>query len=296
MTAVAGHLDAVEAAEARRGLARQRRRTLARMLAESLLGAVVTLATVVVLWQVLLAVVDVSDFTAKGPLDVWNYLFVTEAGAAADDTAAAHRDFLLPLAGETLKDAAIGFGAGMAVAIVLALSFTLSKTVEAGVMPFALFLRSVPLVAIAPAILLLTGRGSLLSVAVIGTIVVLFPALASVMFGLGRASPQSLDLVKVYGGSNVSALLKVAIPGALPSIFAAARVSVPGAVTGAMLAEWLSTGGGVGGAIPRFTSSVKYDDLWSSIAIITFGTLILYNLVQLLENAVLARMGTSPDR
>jgi ABC-type nitrate/sulfonate/bicarbonate transport system permease component len=153
--------------------------------------------------------------------------------------------------------------------------------------------RSIPLVSIAPVIILLTGRGTTASVAVIGSIVVLFPALASILFGLSRASQQSLDLVKVYGGGNLTALTKVAIPGALPSLFAAARVSVPGAVTGALLAEWLSTGKGIGGMIQKFNASAKFDDLWASVAIITLITLLLYNLVQIVENIALARAGMS---
>jgi len=203
---------------------------------------------------------------------------------------------LFPLAGKTLLDASLGFVVGMAIAVVLAVSFTLSKTVKAGVMPLALLLRSVPLVSIAPVIILLTGRGTAASVAVIGSIVVLFPALASVLFGLSQASRQSLDLVKVYGGGNVAALRKVAIPGALPSLFAAARVSVPGAVTGALLAEWLSTGKGIGGMIQKFNATAQFDNLWSSVAIITIVTLVLYNLVQLLENVVLARMGMTANQ
>lgn len=158
-------------------------------------------------------------------------------------------------------------------------------------MPLALLLRSVPLVAIAPVIILITGRGTAASVAVIGSIVVLFPALASILFGLSRASPQSLDLVHVYGGGRFAQLRKVNIPGALPSLFAAARVSVPGAVTGALLAEWLSTGTGIGGMIQKFTAQARFDDLWASVAVITLVTLVLYNLVQIVENVILARMG-----
>ncbi|MBS44051.1 MAG: ABC transporter permease [Nocardioides sp.] len=248
-----------------------------------------TIVIVLALWQALLTFTDISPYVAKGPVDVWNFLFVTEEGARS--TAAEHREALWALTQTSLKDSAIGFVVGMVVATVLAVLFTLSKTVEAGVMPLALLLRSIPLVSIAPVIILLTGRGSAASVATIGTIVVLFPALASVLFGLSRASPQSLDLVKVYGGSNLAALLKVAIPGALPSLFAAARVSVPGAVTGALLAEWLSTGKGVGGQIQKFNASAQFDNLWASVAIITFITLVLYNVVQLVENLVLARMG-----
>jgi ABC-type nitrate/sulfonate/bicarbonate transport system permease component len=97
--------------------------------------------------------------------------------------------------------------------------------------------------------------------------------------------------VHVYGGGNLTRLLKVSIPGAVPSLFAAARLSVPGAVTGALLAEWLSTGQGIGGNIVKFNAAAKFDELWASVALITFVTLLLYNIVQIVENLVLARMG-----
>jgi len=273
------------------GFRRERTKDFGRSIGRSALNAVLTLGIVLGLWQAVVSFTSVSPYVAKGPVDVWNYLFVTEPGAHS--TAAEHRQLMWDLTQQTLQDAAIGFVVGMTLAIVLAVLFTLSKTVEAGVMPLALLLRSVPLVAIAPVIILVTGRGTQASVAVIGSIVVLFPALASVLFGLSRASKESLDLVQVYGGGSYAALRKVAVPGALPSMFAAARVSVPGAVTGALLAEWLSTGKGIGGMIQKFNASAQFDALWASVAIITVITLVLYNLVQLAENIVLARMGMS---
>jgi len=270
---------------------RERTRDFGKSIGRSVLNAVLTLGIVLGLWQAVVSFTSVSPYVAKGPVDVWNYLFVTESGAHS--TAAEHRQLMWDLTQQTLQDAAIGFVVGMTLAIVLAVLFTLSKTVEAGVMPLALLLRSVPLVAIAPVIILVTGRGTQASVAVIGSIVVLFPALASVLFGLSRASKESLDLVRVYGGGSYAALRRVSVPGALPSMFAAARVSVPGAVTGALLAEWLSTGKGIGGMIQKFNASAQFDALWASVAIITVITLVLYNLVQLAENVVLARMGMS---
>lgn len=263
----------------------------AKAFGRALFNGVLTVVVVLALWQAVLQFTSISEYVAKGPVDVWKYLFVDEADART--TAAEHRDVLFPLAGKSLQDAALGFVVGMVVATALAMAFTVSRTVAAGVMPLALLLRSIPLVSIAPVIILITGRGTAMSVAVIGSIVVLFPALASVLFGLSRASKESLDLVKVYGGGNWSALTKVAIPGALPSLFAAARVSVPGAVTGALLAEWLSTGKGIGGNITKFNASAQFDNLWASVAIITAVTLVLYNVVQLVENIVLARMGMS---
>jgi ABC-type nitrate/sulfonate/bicarbonate transport system permease component len=261
-----------------------------RPVGRAVVNAVLTLVIVLALWWAVVNLTGISPYVAKGPADVWEFL------VSAED-AVANRAELFPLLARTLTDAALGFVVGMVVAGALAVAFSMSRTIEAGVMPLALLLRSIPLVSIAPVIILITGRGTQASVAVIGSIVVLFPALASILFGLGRASAQSLDLVHVYGGSRLTAMRKVNVPGALPSLFAAARVSVPGAVTGALLAEWLSTGQGIGGSIVKFTASAKFDDLWASVALITVITLLLYNVVQVVENAVLARMAmTSAQR
>ncbi|WP_258039064.1 ABC transporter permease [Microbacterium sp. Ru50] len=257
---------------------------LRRSVGRSLINALATVLIVLALWWAVVNLTGISTYVAKGPGEVWEFLFT------ADD-AAENRMGLWPLIGQTVQDAALGFGVGMLVALLLAVAFSLSKAIEAGVMPLALLLRSVPLVAIAPVIILITGRGTAASVAVIGSIVVLFPALASILFGLSRATKESLDLVHVYGGGRLAQLRKVSVPGALPSLFAAARVSVPGAVTGALLAEWLSTGQGIGGMIVKFTATARFDDLWASVAIITLLTLVLYNLVQIAETLVLTRMG-----
>jgi ABC-type nitrate/sulfonate/bicarbonate transport system permease component len=284
MTAAATEIDRDADLAIERGLRRERRRSLGRAVLRALLNGTLTLIVVFALWQAVVSFTGISPFVAKGPIDVWAFL-------VSDPDAGENWAELLPLIAQTLQDAAIGFVTGILTAIVLAMLFTMSKAVEAGVMPLALLLRSVPLVAIAPVIILITGRGTTASVAVIGSIVVLFPALASIMYGLSRASAESLDLIRVFGGTTFTALLKVGLPGALPSLFAAARVSVPGAVTGALLAEWLSTGTGVGGMIQKFSASARFDDLWASVAVITLVTLLLYNLVALIESIVLARVG-----
>lgn len=266
-----------------------RRRALRRTLGRSLGNAAITFAVVLLLWQAIVSFSGISPFVAKGPLDVWTFLFT-------DEDAAANRAQMAPLVVQTLVDSSIGFVCGMITAVVLAVVFSLSKAVEAGVMPLVLLLRTIPLVSIAPVIILVTGRGTVTSVAVIGTVVVLFPALASILFGLSRASRQSIDVVHVFGGGRLTALRKVSIPGAGPSLFAAGRVSVPGAVTGALLAEWLSTGQGIGGSILKFNAQAQFTQLWTSIALITLITLLLYNIVQIVENIVLVRMGMSASQ
>lgn len=275
------------AAQAR--LKTERRRALRRTARRSVGNAAITFLVLVVIWQVVVSFTGISPYIAKGPLDVWAFL-------VTDEDAAENRAQMFPLVGQTLVDSSLGFAVGMLIAIILAVVFSLSRAVEAGVMPLVLLLRTIPLVSIAPVIILMTGRGTTASVAVIGTIVVLFPALANVLFGLSRSSQQSLDVVHVFGGDRFTALRKVNMPGALPSVFAAARVSVPGAVTGALLAEWLSTGTGIGGSIMKFNAQAQFAQLWTSIALITIITLLLYNIVQIVENIVLTRMGMTTPR
>ena len=250
----------------------------------ALFTGAMTLIIIGVLWWATLRVFNLSPYVTRGPLEVWRFL-------VTDPHAASHWHEVLPLLGQTLIHAAIGFVLGMAAALLGAISFRLSRSVESTFMPVAMLLRSVPLVTIAPVIILIFGIGSSASVAVIGAIVVLFPALVTVVLGLRSASPQMLEVVRVYGGSDWTATAKVAIPNSLPAVFAAVRISVPGAITGALLAEWLSTGDGVGAAVQRFIPQAEYDPLWAAVVLITLVSVVLYSIVQVIENIVLARMG-----
>jgi ABC-type nitrate/sulfonate/bicarbonate transport system permease component len=252
-------------------------------LAKAALTGAITLVIVGLVWQGILTVLGVSPFIAKGPLDVFNWLFTVPA--AAENRALIWGNLLI-----TLGDATIGFIAGLVAALVLAVLFTLSRGIEHALMPIAMLLRSVPLVALAPIIILIVGRGPAVA-AVMGGIVVLFPALVNIAFGLRSASPQITDVITVYGGTPFTALRKVALPSSLGSFFAAVKISVPGAVTGALLAEWLATGKGLGGAIVAAVAQSKNFEVWASVVVITIVTLALYGIAQLVETLVLRRMG-----
>src|SRR3712207_3692521 len=88
----------------------------------------------------------------------------------------------------------------MLTAVLLAAVVVRFRLFEAVVMPVALVLQTVPLIALAPILILLVGRGFVI-VAVMSAIVVLFPALVNIVLGLRSVTPQMRDLVLVYGGS-----------------------------------------------------------------------------------------------
>lgn len=292
MTTLTAAHELQQSAPAEADLGRDVRRAATRQvltaLGWSLLTFLLTLVTVLVLWVGVLWIFRISPLIAKGPADVWNFLFTVPA-------AEANRALIMGNLVVTLGDALIGFVAGLVVAIVGAALFQLNKGIEHALMPLAMLLRSVPLIAMAPVIIMIFQRGWM-TVAVIGGIVVLFPALVNISYGLRSASPQINDLVDVYGGGSWSKLNKVAVPSSLPAFFAAVRISVPGAITGALLAEWLAVGGGIGGSIGGFIPQAQFTALWASVVVVTAASLVLYNVVQIVEDVVLARMGMHPQK
>jgi ABC-type nitrate/sulfonate/bicarbonate transport system permease component len=250
------------------------------------LPLIVSAIVATVVWEAFLRFFDINPLVGKNPDAVWQYMF-TAPEAAANRTAV-----LNPL-GTTLRDASLGFVGGMIAALVIAVCFVLFRSVEQAFMPVAMLLRSVPLVAMTPLITLIFGHG-LAGVSVIAGIVVFFPALVTMVFGLRSVNAQTRDLVVAYGGSDLTVLRKVAFPTALPAIFAAARISVPGALIGALVAEWLATGQGTGGVILRDIGAFGYNNLWASIVTLTAFSIVLYTVVGLFESFVLARFGPAP--
>ncbi|MDT7581674.1 MAG: hypothetical protein QOK35_2938 [Pseudonocardiales bacterium] len=286
MTAVAGAGALEVAAGSAHG-------AVLRRAGRSLLTVVVAVVVLGVLWTVLLALFDVSTFVGKSPLAVWQYLF-SEAPARgvrpASLSAEAARAASFGALGATLVNAAIGFVSGLVLATAVAVGFVLWRPFEMAFMPIALLLRSVPLVAMAPLLLLVFGQGKL-GVAVIAGIVVLFPALVNIVLGLTSASQAALDVVAVNGGSAFSALVRVRIPAALPQFLASARISIPGAIVGSMLAEWLVGFEGMGGVLSGYKGQGNYGGVWTIVALSVLVSIVLYEAMTIVETALLARWG-----
>ncbi len=254
----------------------------------TLLSGLLAVVVVVGLWIAFLKVFDIDPLVAKTPSDVWHYL---TTGGPADEPASQVWHGLW----RTLSDAGIGFGAGLLIGALVAVLFVLAKPVEQALMPMAIVVRSVPLVGMIPLLTLIFGR-DILGTTVITGLVVFFPALVTISFGLRSTSKQAADLVHAYGGNGLDVTRKVMLPSALPAIFASARISVPGALVGALLAEYLATGKGLGYLMLYDVQRFNYDQLWSAVVVLTVITVVIYYGVGAIEAAVLARFGPAPGR
>jgi ABC-type nitrate/sulfonate/bicarbonate transport system permease component len=265
-----------------------RSRAIARAVWSLIWPIAVAVVIVVLGWMAFLQFFAVNSAVGKTPADVWNYL-------VADPGAADNRRVVFGSLAQTLLDAVLGYAGGLAAALVLALVFVLFAPVEQAFMPIVMLLRSVPLVAMTPVILLAFGRGAG-GVAVIGGVVVFFPAMVNIMLGLRSMPRQVSELVLAYGGSRITVIRKVGLPSALPALFASARISVPAALIGALVAEWLATSGGIGGAIPNAIGGFDYDQVWSDIVVLTGSSLLIYTLVAVAESVVLTAFGLRTPR
>jgi len=233
------------------------------------------------LWWGLIAVLKLDPFTSKTPMDVWRYLF-TAAGASS------HRALLLGALGKTLSDAAIGYVAGTITACALAAVINRWRTAEQAVLPVAMVLRAVPLVAMTPVITLVAGRG-LFATTLIASIVVFFPTVVNLLLGFRSVTREALDLMNAYGATENQIFWKVQVPSSLPAFFAAARIAIPGALIGVLIAEWLATGNGIGYLMVNAQTSFDYNQLWSAAVLLTAVSAGAYMIVETLERMTLAR-------
>ena len=245
-----------------------------------MLGLVVGVAAVVGVWFAFLAITGVSSFIGRSPLDVLHFLTTTPPGGRPDP-----RGHLLGLSLTTLGDAMLGLLTGVVAALVVASLFALSPTLRNALMSAMLALRAVPMVAMAPLLVLVAGRGSA-SVAVIGGLVTFFPTLVGVLAALRRIPRDSADLMAAYSAGRWRTFVTVQAPVALSALVSSLRIAAPLAFTGALLAEWLATGKGLGYDMILSMTSARYDLLWTEVVIVTVLSFAVFASVGLLERAV----------
>lgn len=257
---------------------------VARNVGVALLGFAGSVVIVIAMWWGTLLAFDLDPYFAKSPADVLAYL-------TTDADAAGHRATIMDGLWITLRDAGVGYAIGTLVACLVAVLVVASRTIDRAIMPAAVVMRSVPLVAMTPLLALVFGRG-LLGVTVIVSLVTFFPTLVGVAAALRAAPALACDVVLSMGGSTALVTRKVRVMYALPAVFASARIALPGAIAGATLAEWLATGEGLGSMLVRDFAASRFGALWSETVVVLAVSVLLYAVVGLLERPVVARYGS----
>jgi NitT/TauT family transport system permease protein len=156
----------------------------------------------------------------------------------------------------TAKEAAVGFFLGASIGFALAVILAHSRLLQRGLLPYIVASQTVPILAIAPMVVIwLGGRGlpDWLSVSVIAAYLTFFPVAINTLRGLESADPRALELMRSYAANRWRILWKVRVPASLPYLFSALRVSATASIVGAIIGELpASIQSGLGGAILNF--------------------------------------------
>ncbi len=240
----------------------------------TLLSAVILFVLLLLLWGTLIRLLHIPSYLLPSPVQV---------GAAA-----LHRfPSLMISLGMTAAAAAGGLLASIVVGVLVALVFAQSRWVRRMFYPYTILLQTVPIVAIAPLILMWIGPG-IFSVGLVAFIICLAPIIANTTQGLISVDRNLIDLFLMNNASRAQVLLKLRLPHALPSLFTGIRISsgiaVIGAITGELFAGSARVGvGGIGYAIQYANSQLETDYLFALVAAATALGFAFFFAVMFLE-------------
>lgn len=190
-------------------------------------------------------------------------------------------DFVQTFVRGVLAGYAIGCGAGFAVAIV-AHRFTF---LGRGLLPIGNFVSALPIVGIAPIMVMWFGFDWPSKAAVVA-VITFFPMLVNTLAGLAAAGHVERDLMRSYGASPVQTLLKLQLPAAMPFIFNALKINSTLALIGAIVAEFFGTPTtGMGFRISIEAARMSLDMVWAEIALAAMAGMAFYGIVALAERA-----------
>lgn len=171
----------------------------------------------------------------------------------------------------TLISSASGLALSLSMGLLLGIILSSSRFVQKAFYPYAIFFQTVPIIAIAPLLVIWIGFGRPTVIA--STFIVsVFPMIASTLSGLQSTDVNLTDLFKLYRASRFDSLFKLRLPYALPQIFVGVRISAGLSVIGAIVGEFIA-GGGLGGIIDVARTRQRVD--------VIFAALILASLIGL---------------
>lgn len=236
---------------------------------------VISVAAALVIWEAAILIWDFPAFILPGPADVW-YRFLR---ALTDGS-------LLRHSGYTLIEIICGLFIGSFIAMLLGYLLAKSPTAERLLSPYLVASQAVPLVAIAPLLIIWFGPG-MFSKILICSLIVFFPVLVNTVVGL-KAVPVNLrDLMNSLYATRGQVLRHLEIPAALPVFLGGLRIGATLSVIGAIVGEFVGSDRGLGFLIN--VSRGQYDTALVFVAIFTLVVmaLSLYGLVLLAEKRLL---------
>ena len=143
-------------------------------------------------------------------------------------------------------------------------SCTALQMAERAFYPIAVFINTIPIIAVAPILVLMLGNGYAPKI-VIAALICFFPTLVNMVRGLKAVSPQMLELMRVLSASDREVLFKIRLQSSLPFLFAALKIASTTCVIGAIVGEWIGSNYGLGSLIIEATYNFRAPLLYATV-------------------------------
>jgi len=192
---------------------------------------------------------------------------------------------------KTSASALIGFALSTLTGIAIAVLLSSSPGIQRAFYPYAVFFQTVPIIAIAPLLVIWFGYG-MKTVIASAFVVSIFPVIANTLTGILSTDPALRDLFRLYGASTSVTLFKLRFPAALPQILTGLRVASGLAVIGAIVGEFIG-GQGIGSVIDVARTQQRVDKVFAAVLLASVLGLALFGLINLISAVTLRRWHAS---
>jgi len=185
-------------------------------------------------------------------------------------------------AGVTAQEALLGFAIAVAFGFALAVAIAHSRLLERALYPYVIASQAVPIIAIAPVLVIWFGFGLLPKIVVI-VLITFFPIAINTVDGLRNVDPDLLRLMRTMGATRWQVFRMVRLPSALPLFFSGAKVAAAVSVIGAILGEWVGASEGLGYLIKLDSAQFLTARVFASIFVLAAMGIALFALVSAIE-------------
>lgn len=196
-----------------------------------------------------------------------------------------NRELLAENAWVTLKEILLGLGLALAIGLAFGFAMHLSRLARDTFNPLIVGSQTVPILVIAPILVIWLGFGIWPKVAVIA-LVCFFPITVNVLAGLRSVDPEAIKMMRTLDASRRQILRRVESPAALPNFFTGMKVAVVIAPIGAVFGEWVGANQGLGHSILYDNAQLQTANLFADVVLLSAMALALFALIALIERRV----------
>ncbi len=197
----------------------------------------------------------------------------------------------------TLNATFVGFLIGTGLGILLAVGIVHSRVMDMSVMPWAIVSQTIPIVALAPMIIVVlysVGVQGLLPKAVISAYLSFFPVVVGMVKGLRSPDAMQMDLMRTYSAPTTSVLLKLRLPSSIPYLFASLKIAIAASLVGAIVGELPVQKGGLGARMLAGSYYGQTAQIWAALLVAAALAALLVYATAWIERRTLRKMGMTP--